>query len=238
MPSLLKKYKQKNLRKYIRTEDIHPSVLNYLLAIEQIDLNIGIDEATYIVLDTELTGLNIKRDSIVSIGAIKMLGGRIDLSNIYYRVVNPKAQLTGQSIVVHGITPSEASVCPNIDIIIPEFLDFCRNGTFIGHFISIDYAFINKEMKKVIGFPLQNHAIDTQHIYKWIRKHEDSHCAFYAGLTEDTDLLSMANKYSIPVSNMHNAIVDAFITAQLFQRFIKLMPKYGVKTLRDFIRIN
>lgn len=49
----------------------------------------SIKELNYVVVDTELTGLNERRDSIISIGAIKMHGGRIDMGNTFYKLVKP-----------------------------------------------------------------------------------------------------------------------------------------------------
>jgi DNA polymerase III subunit epsilon len=238
MGSLLGTYRRRFTRSISEQKDIHPSALKYLKAIRQIDRNTGISEATYIVFDTELTGLNIKKDSIVSIGALRMQGGKIDLNEIYYRVADPEAQLTGQSVVIHEITPSEASKCPKIDVLLPEFLEYCRDGIIVGHFISIDMAFVNKELTKFFGFPLQNPAVDTQKIYKWIRIQEEQLCAFHAGLSEDIDLTSLANRYSIPANNAHNALNDAFVTAQLFQRFLSLLQKFNINTVTELIRIG
>ncbi len=167
-----------------------------------------------------------------------MHGGRIDLGETYYRVVEPKSKLTKQSIVIHGITPSEASECPTVEKLLPEFLDFCGNGIIVGHFVSIDLAFTNKEMIEFFNFPLKNQAVDTQMIYKWIRKKEEKICAFHEGLSEEVDLFTLANKYSISISKAHNALSDAFITAQLFQRFIHILHGYGINLIRDLVRIG
>jgi hypothetical protein len=32
--------------------------------------------------------------------------------------------------------------------------------------------------------------------------------------------------------------MDAFITAQLFQRFLPVLPKFGVTTVKDLLRIG
>jgi DNA polymerase III subunit epsilon len=238
MGGLLRAYRNKLKRKIPEQKDMHPSALRYLKAVRQIAENTSIGEATYIVFDTELTGLNIKKDSVVSIGALKMRGGKIDFNEIYYRVINPEAQMTRQSVVIHEITPSEASLCPKIDLILPEFLEFCRDGIIVGHFVSIDIAFVSKEMIKLFGFSLQNPAIDTQKLYKWIRLREEQPCAFHAGLSEDLDLFSLANRYSISSSNAHNALDDAFVTAQLFQRFINRLMTFNVNTVKELVSIG
>ena len=200
--------------------------------------NMLIEDAEYVVLDTELTGLKPKKDSIVSIGAVKMTGGRILLNDIFYRVVEPRTKLTAKSVLIHGITPSEANECPGIETLLPEFLNFCGNSIIVGHFVTIDINFINMEIKRLYGSNLQNPSVDTLKLYTWLRQREEKVCAYHGGLSEQTDLRSLAQKYNISVTNSHNALDDAFVAAQVFQRFISFLPKYGVKTVGDLIRIG
>ncbi len=202
------------------------------------DKRILIENAEYVVLDTELTGLQPRRDSIVSIGAVKMVGGRILLGDIFYRVVEPRTKLTAKSVLIHGITPSEAFECPGIETLLPELLAFCGSSIIVGHFVTIDISFINMEMKRLYGSQLQNHAVDTLKLYTWMRQKEEDVCAYHGGLAEKTDLLSLAHKYNISVSNSHNALDDAFVTAQVFQRFISFLPKYGINNVGDLLRIG
>ena len=202
------------------------------------DLDTPIDEARYLVFDTELTGLKLKKDSIVSIGAVKMAGGRIDVGDAYYRLVAPETDLTGQSVVIHGITPSEVSRCPNIDTVLPEFLDFCKDRIIVGHFVSIDLGFINKEMMRLYGSPMKSPAADTFIIYQWLRQSEEDACAYHESKQEDISLSALADKYDIPVSSAHNALDDAFVMARIFQRFISILPEFGVRNLKDLLRIG
>jgi DNA polymerase III subunit epsilon len=238
MGELFLQYKNRRLRKKIDPGDLHPAALKHLQAAEKVNLAVNLEDAHYIVFDTELTGLNLKKDSIVSIGAVKMCGGKIDLMNTYYRVVEPASLMSKKSVVIHGITPSEASECPTIDVLLPEFLDFCGNGILVGHFVAIDVAFVNKAMSALLGLPLQNPAVDTQALYRWIRGKEEQYCAFHAGMTEEVALLTLAQRYEIPVSEAHNALNDAFITAQLFQRFLTILRHFKICTVEDLIGIG
>lgn len=206
--------------------------------VRQVDGATRIDQAEYIVLDTELTGLNYRKDSIVSIGAVRMVGGRIDLGYTYNRVVEPRTELTGKSVVIHGITPTEAAGCPSIDVLLPEFLDFCGSGIIAGHFVSMDMSFINRELERLYGAAMMNPAIDTARIYKWISKRESDVCAYHGDPSEDISLFRIAEHYGIQIRGAHNALNDAFITAQVLQRFISVLPKYGISTVGELLRIG
>lgn len=203
-----------------------------------VDTDAAIESGDYVVLDTELTGLNPRKDSIVSIGAVRMKGGRIDLGNIFYRLINPSSVMKHKSIVIHGITPSEVAEKPPIEGVMSEFIDFCRDDVIVGHFISLDLDFINREARRIYGAPLKNHALDTCNIHEWIRFNDGDFSRHYGGLAQELNLFSLAKKYRIPFSKAHNAINDAFVTAQLFQRFLSFLPRFGVKTLKDLLRIG
>jgi DNA polymerase-3 subunit epsilon len=238
MSNLFKGYGKKLFRGGIRKEEFPPSVLKHLSIAGEIRKDTDSRDAVYVVFDTELTGLNVKKDSIVSIGALKVFGTRIDIGNPYYRIVEPQSALTGQSVVIHGITPTEASECPKIDKLLPEFLDFCGNAIVAGHFVSIDLAFLNKEMTRLFGFTLRNPSIDTSVLYQWIRNRQENICAFHDGVKENVDLVTIAEKYSIPVFDTHNALNDAFITAQLLQRFITILHGFNINTIGSLLSIG
>jgi DNA polymerase III subunit epsilon len=193
-------------------------------------------DVEFVVFDTELTGLNLNMDSIVSIGAVRMRGDRILLGETFYRLVAPRTALTAKSIVIHEITPSETAGSPGIETSLPEFLDFCGEAVIAGHVVSIDVGFVNREMKHLYGKVLRNRAVDTCKLYQWVRKKEEDVCAFHGGLPETNDLYTLAKKYHIPVQQAHNSLSDAFVTAQLLQRLLGELPKWGITTLGGLLK--
>lgn len=192
-----------------------------------LDKSTPITEAGYVVIDTELTGLSARKDAIISIGAVRMLGMRIELGNAFYRLVKPGAAFKPESVVIHGITPSDVREAQQIDTILTEFVDFCRDDIVIGHCVSIDMGFINRDMKRVFGKEMPNAVVDTLQIYEWLRqKRHDDPC--FSSPLKEAALYEMAQRFGIPVRGAHDAIIDAFITAQLFQRFIPLLGEAGM----------
>lgn len=202
------------------------------------DLSMPVAKARYVAFDTELTGLDPKQDSIVSVGAVAMTGGRIEMGRSFYQVVAPRTALRGSSVVVHGITPSEVQEQPSIDQVLPGFLEFCGNSVVIGHVVTLDLSFLNEDLVRLYGCAFPNPAVDTHRISCWLKSRESEACAFYGGDAEGTDLFTLAKRYDIPLSGAHNALNDAFVTAQLFQRFLGLLPKEGIVTVHDLLRIG
>jgi len=202
-----------------------------------IDKSLPITDIRYTVIDTELTGLNEKKDSILSIGAVRMNGTRIELANSFYQLIKPETEFRPKSVVVHEITPSDVVEKPNIDAILAEFLEFCDADIIVGHCVLIDLLFLNKEMKRMFGDSIHNPALDTYKVYEWLRQKVPTRTCFSAS-PRDTSLYEIAKCFSIAVRGAHDALVDAFITAQLLQRFMPVLIDTGVTCIGDLLKIG
>jgi DNA polymerase-3 subunit epsilon len=200
-----------------------------------VEAGLPLNEIRAVVLDTELTGLDRKKDTIVSIGAVKMVGGRIEMGNTFYQLVNPNKVMNPESVVVHEITPSEVVEKPDIGPVLAEFLTFCNEDILIGHYINLDLAFINRELRKTLGRTLNNPALDTMSLMHWWRSNTPQHGpdAFSA---QNFELVAMAKELAIPVQGAHNALMDAFMTAQVFQRLLPKLEQSGLRTLGELLR--
>jgi DNA polymerase III subunit epsilon len=202
-----------------------------------VDKTLPFTDVQYTVLDTELTGLNEKKDAIISIGGVRMAGTRIELGNSFHQLVKPETRFKPDSVVVHEITPSDVLEKPNIDVILSEFLQFCGSDILVGHCLSIDLSFINREMKRIFGHTIQNPLIDTYKVYEWLRKKVPTKTCFSSS-PQDSSLYEIAKCFSIAVRGAHNALIDAFITAQLLQRFMPVLLDIGITTIGDLLKIG
>jgi DNA polymerase-3 subunit epsilon len=202
-----------------------------------IDKDTAINQVRYVALDTELTGLNERKDSIISIGAVRMTGAKIEIGNTFHQLVKPDSKFKGDSVIVHGITPSDVFEKPNIDAILSDFLKFCGSDPLIGYCIGIDLSFINREMKRVFGAMVSNPVIDTYHVYRWLKARVPN-SSFSSLPLKDSSLYEIAKHFDIPVRGAHDALMDAFIAAQIFQRFIPVLVNAGIETIGDLLVIG
>jgi DNA polymerase-3 subunit epsilon len=194
-------------------------------------------ETKFVVVDTELTGLDEKKDAILSIGAVRMTGGVIDLGDTFYQLVNPEKKISAASVIIHEITPSEVAEKPLIDAVLAEFVDFISDDVLVGHFISLDLAFINREMIRTVRKELTNPVLDTCSLHDWLaRRFKNS--ARFAASPSGYRLYDIAKRFDIPVSKVHNAIADAYTTAQLFQRVLPLLAEAGADTMELLLKIG
>ena len=201
------------------------------------DQKLSIGQVDFVAFDTELTGLDFKQDSIISIGAVKLKGTTILPVNTFYRLVKPECELKPKSVVVHELTHSDLECAENLLDVVGDFVKFAGSSVLIGHFVHIDLNFVNKVLQEKFGVSLKNRAVDTATLHDWLYDNDAHFARHYKGMTTSSDLFSMAKKYGVEGGKAHNAFSDAYITAQLFQRFVSFLPESGIKTLKDLLKV-
>jgi len=194
--------------------------------------------ARYAAIDTELTGLDERRDSIVSLGALRVVQGRIDIGDRYYQEARPSSALTPTSIVIHGITPDETRGRPEISGLLQGFLAFCAGDVLVGHFVEIDLLFLGKALAAAGLPPLANRALDTWALYDWLSGSTPRDGGPGLPRLRDPRLPELAQALGVPCGREHHALADAFVTAQVFQRLLLRLPRWEVATLDRLLRIG
>jgi DNA polymerase-3 subunit epsilon len=194
-------------------------------------------EIHYVFFDTELTGLDEKEDSILSIGAVNMTNGRIELGTAFYQLIKPRSFPNGGSVTIHEITPSEVIQQPEVGLVLSDFRNYINGRVLAGYYLTIDLGFLNREMRRIFDRPLDNPAIDTYRLYQWLHQKYPEETSF-ALPAEQLDLYALARTFDIPYSSQHNALEDALIAAQVFQRFLPWLDQAGVRTLEELIRLG
>ncbi len=200
--------------------------------------NSPLSECPFVVFDTELSGLDPRKDFIISIGAIKMTGGTIHINKEMSRLVRPEGEMSKKNVEIHGITPGELEEKESLEAVLPDFLDFIKDSVLVGHFINIDIKFMNRALKKIYSMKLANPALDTHSIHEWLYENGVAFKKHYHGGSTKTDLFSVSQRYGITVDTAHDALNDAFVTAQLFQRFLYFLHAEGMHTLNDLLDIG
>ncbi len=191
------------------------------------------EEYEFIVLDTELTGLDQKRDEIVSIGAVRIKNLRIDLEDNFYSNICPDQDMPKFSTLIHRITPGQARKSPPIADILPDFLDYCGNSMIIGHNIGLDMAFINKALKQCLGGILYNPCLDTMRMARIYREEQWINYYDRYNLSVSYNLKELSKEYGLPVFPEHNAMNDAIQAAYLFLYLVHKLQHGSIRTLKD-----
>lgn len=194
--------------------------------------------ARYAVIDTELTGLDPRRDSIVSLGGLRMVDGRILLAERFYEEVRPASALTEASIVLHGITPDDVRGRPGIAAFLAGFSAFCGQDVLVGHFLEIDLGFLREACSRAGFPPLANPVLDTWPLYDYLASRTPADGGPGLPRLRDPRLPALARALGVPSRGEHNALGDAFVTAQVFQRLLRRLDRWGIATTGDLLRIG
>ena len=180
------------------------------------------DEPTdeeFISFDCETTGMDVKKDEILSIGAVKIIDNKIELSESFERFIRPEKHIGEESIKIHHIRPCDLEHAVDAKEAVEEFLHFIGNRTLIGYYIQFDIAMINLYAKKIIGTTIPNKSIELSGMYYKRYQKQSSH--EFVDLKFDT----IMEKLNLPKLGQHDAVNDALMSSMMYLK-LKDMPEY------------
>jgi DNA polymerase-3 subunit epsilon len=209
----------------------------YLEAFNSLDLKQPIGEIEFVVFDTETTGLNVKRgDRILSLSAVRLKKGRIDLSDTFHEFVNPHRDIPSKTAVIHEILPRMVDGKPPIDEVLPRFIVYVGSSVLVAHHEWLDMSFLNWEMTRLYGFPMLNIVLDTALLDQALVLMKTP--SFMRDSTRlNSTLAAVAERYRITIEQQHSSFWDALATAQIFQKMIKEAQQRKIISLKDLIRV-
>jgi DNA polymerase-3 subunit epsilon len=220
-----------------RAKTIHPVFARNNSYFAELDQDQPLSSYEFVVFDTELTGMNNRRDEIVSIGAVRIKNLQIIAGENFQSFVRPhKITTATEGTFIHRITPQQLTKAPSLKEILPEFIEFCGSSLLIGHYVSLDVSFINKAAKKLFNAKIKNPCLDTMRLAQvytetsWEQYHDRFNLQVSYNLTD------LSRTYNLPVFSEHDAMLDALQTAYLFLFLAKKLKLHNLITLRDLFR--
>ncbi len=190
-----------------------------------------IRDQRFIVLDTETTGLDFRKDQILSVGAIGVQDFEINIADRFECYLNQENYRPGDSIKIHGISSNRTRKgIPEREMLV-QFLAYCRNSIIVGHHIGFDLAILNEAVSKHFGTSLKNKVIDTGLLAQRL----ESIQPVYPIDRSRYSLDALCQQFHITVKKRHTASGDAFITAILFLKLLARLEKRGVKNLHQLL---
>ncbi len=216
--------------------EVHPTLVRNQKFFSRFDQSRPVREYNFVVLDTELTGLNKRRDEIISIGAVKVENLQIDLAATFHRYVRPLNMTPGEATLVHRITPEQLERAPRIGDVLPEFVKFCGRSLLVGHFLSIDMHFLNQAARRELGSTLLNPGVDTMRLARGYRGKRHVHQFGGVEHEDSYNLEDLCKDFGLPLFSPHDALEDAMQTAYLFLFLVHKLQQGGATTLRDLYR--
>jgi DNA polymerase-3 subunit alpha (Gram-positive type) len=178
----------------------------------------SLDDAC-VVFDIETTGFSATRDRIIEIGAVKVVEGKI--VDKYSTFVNPDIPIPFEIENLTHITDEMVMDAPMIDVILPQFLEFCKGCILVAHNASFDVGFIRTkaaEMQIETDFTV----VDTVGLARMLLPKLNRF-----------KLNVVAKELHVSLESHHRAVDDAGATAEIFVKFIAMLKEKGITTLHD-----
>jgi DNA polymerase-3 subunit epsilon len=186
-----------------------------------------IDQVRFVVLDSETTGLNPRVDRLITIGAVAVCNHEIRLDDSFEALLEIDENTS--AVTVHGITRDETRGGLEESEALVRFLDYLRDGVIVGHHIGHDIGTLDAGYERAgWGFQTMNRDLDTMDLTLHLER--DGAFAGRPAIRHFT-LDSLCDMFGVIPHDRHTAGGDAFLTAQVFLRLLKLAARHGRTTL-------
>jgi len=184
------------------------------------------DVVRFVALDSETTGLDPRKDRLITIGAVGVVAGEILLDDVFDELL--EVEYNSAAVTVHGVTRQESKRGVTEMQALERFLGYLKDGVIVGHHIGHDVATLNAGYQRHWGFSLQNRSLDTMELTLNLERD---------GAFEGRDSIAefsldgLCSLFGVIPHDRHTASGDAFMTAQVFLRLLRLASRHGRTTL-------
>ncbi|AUC86657.1 3'-5' exonuclease [Polaribacter sp. ALD11] len=204
---------------------------NYFLAYQESINNtkkLSIKETRFVVFDTETTGFLIKKDRVLSIGAVSLKDNILNVNDSFEVYIKQKV-FKAETVPIHGILKEGEIEKTTEATALKLFIKYIGNAVLVGHHVNFDVQMINEILKRNKLPKLLNKTIDTALLYK------KSKHTIYQNEEKQYSLDNLCDELNISKSDRHTASGDAYITAIAFLKTLSRLNKKGDLKFRDLL---
>lgn len=187
----------------------------------------NLSETRFVVFDTETTGLDKRKDRMLSIGAVALTENRIDVADSFERYLDQEF-FREETVHIHGLLKKGKYERISEEEAVKQFLAYIGNSVLVGHHVGFDIAIINYALKRLGAPKLKNKAADTGLLYK-----RTMHRVNILNQEKVYTLDELCDELKLPKTDRHTASGDAFITAMAFLKILGRMKKKKELILED-----
>jgi len=169
----------------------------------------------YVVLSSETTGLNPKKDVILSFGAVAVVNDIIRIGDNFEVVILQYKYLHENGLSNEFLIESKLSKLAEPQAM-QALVEYIGNAVLVGHRIHFDIEMINNVLEKMECGKLKNEALDI----------EIMHQKLMDITNKSFSLEDLIKHYKLPLNEKNSASDDAYSIALLF---LKLKSRLGFK---------
>lgn len=172
----------------------------------EVERTASFDHTRFVVVDVETTGLNLMTDTLISVGAVAVVNGRIALDDSFYVVLQQRESSRRENILIHGISGSaqRKGVLPADALL--AFLEYLGKSPLVAFHVAFDETMIKRALRQYLGISFKRPWLDLAYVLP----------VLYPDLMRSHRALDdWMTRFDIRNEDRHNAVADALATAQL-----------------------
>ncbi|MCL6453452.1 MAG: PolC-type DNA polymerase III [Alicyclobacillus sp.] len=186
---------------------------------------VDLAQATFVVFDTETTGLNAREDTLIELAAVKVAGGEV--VDTFAILIDPERTLSAKISELTGITQDMVTGQPKLDEALRRFRDFAQDAVMVAHNAEFDVGFLGQCARRV-GMPdWTQPVIDTLALARSLFPGEKNY-----------RLKTLTQKFEVQLVNHHRALADSEATAKVFLKLLEAAQARGVQDLDGLNRLQ
>lgn len=182
-----------------------------------------LQDATFVVTDTETTGSRPGDDRLIEVAAVKVVGGAV--VDTFQQLINPGRHVPARITRLTGITTAMLFGKPSASRVLEDFSDFLGDGILVAHNLPFDRRFLEVEMTAAGLEPMHNQMLCTLRLARRL-----------LSALPSKGLAALCAYYGIENRARHRALGDAEATADVLIRLLeRLRLEYDVQSLGDLL---
>jgi DNA polymerase III epsilon subunit family exonuclease len=174
----------------------------------------------FVALDLETTGLDPRRDAIVSLAAIPFVA--LTPAPGYVTLVDPARPIPGASTAIHGITDAMVRDAPALDGVLHEAQALIGEAVLVGHTVAFDLALLARARRAHRLPRLSHRALDTRRLAAALHPE-----------WRDFTLEHVALRLGVDVAARHTAEGDALTAGRIFVAMLPELESLRLRTVAD-----
>ncbi len=175
------------------------------------DRNSCISDAALLAMDFETSGLDTKKDHLLSVGHVELQHNRILLDTAHHQIIRSTRDISGGNVGIHHITHDRTALGQALPQVVESILQQLRGKVLLAHHAAVEIGFLQQACTNIYGMAPVIPAIDTMQLARQRLERRQQPCK-----PNQLRLFNLRKQYGLPAYQAHNALMDAIATAELF----------------------
>ncbi|MEO6566543.1 MAG: 3'-5' exonuclease [Casimicrobiaceae bacterium] len=178
----------------------------------------------WVALDCETTGLDVNKDEIIAVAAVRIVGNRVMTSERLELLVRPERRVSAESVRIHQLREQDVARGITLEGAVTQLMHFIGSRPLVGYYLEFDIGMIDRALAPMLGInmglPQPRHEVSAMYYdykFRQLPRHRRDNPVIdlrFATLMTDLDL---------PQRQAHDALNDAIMAALAFVKLKQLL---------------